>query len=299
MNLKGSYIVNAMDIEIRKLHPAIGAEIRGLDLTRPLPAATRQAVHQAWMENLILVFPGQDITDEQQIAFSRGFGDLEVHHQKIIRSTRAPEIFRVANVDDDGNMMRPGNPVVEQLAQAQRWHTDSSFREVPSMGSVLRGVEVSRTGGQTCFINMYAVLEALPPALREQVEGRRARHDFGYLHAFAKLKPLSAEERAAMPPVWQPMVRRHPVTGRRSLYISPIYNDQVEGMSEQDTTAFIEELATFAEQDRFVYRHRWETNDIVIWDNRCTMHLVTPHDPEERRIMHRTTIAGEEAVVAA
>ena len=291
--------MDATDIQIHELHPLIGAEVRGLDLSRPLSADQRGAVHQAWMDHLVLVFPGQAITDEQQIAFGRDFGELEVHHQKIIRSARAPEIFRVANVDDDGNLMPPGNPVVEQLAQARRWHTDSSFRQVPSMGSILRGVEVSLTGGLTCFTNMYAVLEALPAQLRAKVEARKARHDFGFLHSFAKLKPLSAEERAAMPPVWQPMIRRHPVTGRASLYISPIYNDQVEGMSETEASDLIRELGEFAGRDEFVYRHRWEPDDMVMWDNRCTMHLVTPHDPEERRVMHRATIAGEEAVIAA
>ncbi len=286
-------------IEIRALHPAIGAEVRGLDLRRPLGAEQQQAVHQAWMDHLVLVFPGQAIADAEQIAFSRGFGELEVHHQKIIRSARAPEIFRVANVDDDGTLLRPGNPIVEQLAQTRRWHTDSSFRPVPSMGSILRGLEVSHTGGLTCFANMYAVLEALPGHLRAKIEGRKARHDFGFLHSFAKLKPLSAAERAAMPPVWQPMTRRHPVTGRASLYISPIYNDQVEGMSAAEASEFIQELGEFAGRDEFVFRHRWESDDMVMWDNRCTMHLVTPYDPEERRIMHRTTIAGEEAVIAA
>ena len=107
------------------------------------------------------------------------------------------------------------------------------------------------------------------------------------------------EERAAMPPVWQPMVRRHPITRRKSLYISPIYNDEVEGMDEQASVALIQELTEFAEQDRFVFRHKWADDDIVMWDNRCTMHLVTPHDADEKRIMHRTTIAGTEDVEAA
>ena len=286
-------------LQIRKLHPALGAEVRGLDLTRPLTPEIRDAVHDAWMDNLVLVFPGQAISDEEQIAFSRGFGELEVHHQNIIRSARAPEIFRVSNVGDDGEMMAPTHPTVTQLAQARRWHTDSSFRPIPSMASILRGLEVSRTGGETCFTNMYRVLDALPERLRRQIEGRAARHDFGYLHAFAKLKPLTPDEREAMPPVWQPMVRRHPVTGRASLYISPIYNDRVEGMSEDDGRALIGELAAFAERDEFVYRHGWENDDIVMWDNRCTMHLVTPHDPGERRVMHRTSVAGEAPVIAA
>ncbi len=286
-------------LQIRKLHPALGAEVRGLDLTRPLTPEVRDAVHDAWMDNLVLVFPGQAISDEEQIAFSRGFGELEVHHQNIIRSARAPEIFRVSNVGDDGEMMAPTHPTIAQLAQARRWHTDSSFRPIPSMASILRGLEVSRSGGETCFTNMYRVLDALPERLRRGIEGRAARHDFGYLHAFAKLKPLTPDEREAMPPVWQPMVRRHPVTGRASLYISPIYNDRVEGMSGADGAALIGELTAFAERDEFVYRHGWESDDIVMWDNRCTMHLVTPHDPSERRVMHRTSVAGEAPVIAA
>jgi taurine dioxygenase len=113
------------------------------------------------------------------------------------------------------------------------------------------------------------------------------------------LKPLTEEEKAAMPPVWQPMVRRHPVTGRESLYISPIYNDEIEGMSAQDGKSLIDALTAFAAQPRFVYRHHWQPDDVVMWDNRCTMHQVTPHDPRERRVMHRTTIVGTQPVLAA
>ncbi len=289
----------ATAISVRPLHPALGAEIRGIDLRAPLDATTFRAVHDAWMAHLVLVFPDQSITDAEHVAFTRNFGEIEIFHQKIIRSNRMPEIFRVSNVDDDNNLMPPEHPTVQQVSLAQLWHTDSSYRTLPCVGSLLHGVEVSRTGGETQFTNMYLVYDSLPDSLKQQVQGRRARHNFGHLHTLAKLKPLTEAEKASMPPVWQPMVRKHPVTGRQSLYISPIYNDEVEGMGAAEARRLIEDLTSFAAEPRFVYRHKWETDDILMWDNRCTMHQVTPHDPTERRVMHRTTIVGTEPVLAA
>ena len=286
-------------LKIRPLHPSLGAEVRGLDMRVVPDATTFQAVHDAWMRYQVLVFPEQDITDEQHVAFTKCYGDLEVHHQKIIRSRFLPEIFRVSNVNDEGELMPPSHPTVKQVALAQFWHTDSSFREKPCIGSILHGVEISRTGGETHFTNMYAVYDALPDSLKQRLHGRRALHDFGHLHKLADLRPLTAEEKAAMPPVWQPMVRTHPVTKRVSLYISPIYNDEIEGMPQAEARQLLADLQGLAAESRFVYPHRWEPHDIVQWDNRCTMHQVTPHDPTERRVMHRTTIAGVEAVLAA
>ena len=288
-----------MTISVKSLHPAIGAEIRGVDLRRDIDPETFQAVHDAWMEHLVVVFPDQKITDQEHVAFTRYFGEPEIFHQKIIRSRAIEEIFRVSNVDDDGNLMPPSHPTVKQVSLAQMWHTDSSYRQMPCIGSLLHGVEISRTGGETQFINMYMVYDELPDSLLRQIEGRRARHDFGNLHKLASLKPLTDEEKAAMPPAWQPLVRRHPVTGRKSLYISPIYNDAVDGMNDADAQRLIADLTEFSAQDRFMYKHRWEPDDVLMWDNRCTVHAVTPHDPTERRVMHRTTIVGDEAVLAA
>ena len=287
------------ELTVRKLHPALGAEVTGVDM-RVLPdAATFRQLHDIWMEHLVLVFPDQDIGDEQHVAFTRRYGDLEVHHQKIIRSRFLPEIFRVSNVNDDGVLMPPDHPTVRQVSLAQFWHTDSSFREKPCIGSILHGVEISRTGGETHFTNMYAVYDALPDSLKRRIQGRRALHDFGHLHKLANLKPQTEEEKAAMPPVWQPMVRIHPVTKRTSLYISPIYNDEIEGIPQAEARQLLRNLSEIAAERRFVYPHRWEPHDIVQWDNRCTMHQVTPFDPTERRVMHRTTIAGVERVLAA
>ena len=288
-----------MSISIRVLHPALGAEIRGVDLRGPMDETTFRDVHDAWMRHLVVVFPEQRISDEEHVAFTRGFGEPEIFHQQIIRSRAVREIFRVSNVDDDGNLMPPTHTTVQQLSLAQMWHTDSSYREMPCIGSLLHGIEISRTGGVTQFINMYMVYDELPDALRHQVEGRRARHDFGNMHRLRDLKPLTEAEKAAMPPAWQPLVRRHPVTGRKSLYISPIYNDAVEHMDDAAARRLIEDLTEFAAQPRFMYRHHWSPDDVLMWDNRCTVHAVTPHDPTERRVMHRTTIVGQDPVLAA
>ena len=286
-------------VSVEPLHPALGARVTGVDFQSPLDAATVQAINDAWMQHLVLVFPEQPLSDQQHADVTRYFGEPEVFHQGILKSTTVPEIFRVSNTDEDGNLMQSSHPTMQQLSSARKWHTDSSYREYPAVGSLLHGIRTSKTGGLTCFINMYDVYDALPPRLKEQIENKRACHDFEYLSRLTGATPPTPEERAAMPPVWQPLVRRHPVTRRKSLYISPIYNERVEGMEDDEAIKLLAELTEFAEQERFVFKHHWADDDIVMWDNRCTMHLVTPHNPTEKRIMHRTTIAGTLAVEAA
>lgn len=288
-------------ITVTPRHPTIGAEVRGIDMRKPLDAATRQAVLDAWTKHLVLVFPGQPVTDQEHVAFTRHFGEPEIFHQTSLhlRSDRVREIFLVSNVDEDGKLLPTADPGQKQLSSARQWHTDSSYRPMPSTGSLLHGIEISRTGGITQFVNMYMVYDELPDRLRRQVEGRKARHDFGMLHRLVGNPPPTESERAAMPPVWHPMVRRHPVSGRKSLYISSIYNDAVEGLDEGAAQRLIEELSEFAAQPKYMYRHVWEPHDVLMWDNRCTVHAVTPHDPAERRVMHRTTIVGTEPVIAA
>ena len=289
----------AVQFEIQTLHPALGAQVVGLSLAEPMDDETFQAIRDAWMDHLVLVFPNQTLSDEQQIAFSQRFGVLEEHHQAIIKSRTSPHVFRVSNVDDDGNLMSANHPLVAQISLAQRWHTDSSYRTVPSMGSILHGIEVTKEGGETCFTNMYMVYDALDPVIKQSIAGCRARHDFGHLTKLAPVKPLTKEERQAMPPVWQPMVRKHPWTGRPSLFISPIYNDAIESMNDEKAAELLTELTDFAGREEFVYRHSWTSGDVVMWDNRCTMHRVTPYDLNLRRVMHRNTVVGDGPVMAA
>lgn len=286
-------------ISVTKLHPSLGAKVHGVDFTKPVSEQTVAAIKDAWSDHLVLVFPDQPVSDEQHVAVTRYFGEPEVFHQNILKSKTVREIFRVANTDDEGKLMAPAHPTMKQLSSAQKWHTDSSYRERPSIGSLLHGIEISRTGGVTCFTNMYEVYESLPASLKAKVQGKRARHDFGMLAREQGAREPTEAERKAMPAVWQPMVRKHPVTGRTSLFISPIYNDAIEGMPDAEARALVAELTEFAAQKHFVYEHRWEPHDILMWDNRCTMHYVTPYDPAERRVMHRTTIAGDAPVLAA
>jgi taurine dioxygenase len=289
-----------MAITVKARHPALGAEIRGVDMRQLRDSATLQAIKDAWTRHLVVVFPDQDITDQQHVAFTRHFGEPEIFHQTSLhlRSDRVKEIFLVSNVDEQGRLLRPSEPSQRQLSSSRQWHTDSSYRPMPSMGSLLHGIEISRSGGITQFINMYMVYDDLPETLRRQVEGRKARHDFSMLSRLVGSPPPTDEEKAAMPPVWHPMVRRHPVSGRKSLYISSIYNDRVEGMDDEAARQLIEDLSEFAAQPKYMYRHVWSPHDVLMWDNRCTVHAVTPHDPEERRVMHRTTIVGREVVSA-
>ena len=290
-----------MAIAIKPRHSALGAEITGIDMRRPLEAGTVQEIVDAWTKHLVLVFPAQHVTDAEHVAFTRHFGDPEIFHQTSLnlRSDRVKEIFLVSNVDANDRLMRPSEPSQKQLSSARMWHTDSSYRPVPSIGSLLHGIEISRTGGITQFINMYMVYDDLPESLRRQVEGRRARHDFSMLHRLTGAPPPTPAEQAAMPPTWHPMVRRHPVSGRKWLYISSIYNDAIEGMDDEAARKLLEALTEFSAQPHYMYRHVWEPDDVLMWDNRCTVHVVTPHDPDERRVMHRTTIVGTEPVVAA
>lgn len=288
-------------ITINKRHPCIGAEILGVDLSAPMDEATFQLIHQAWLDHLLLIFPAQSISDAEQIAFARRFGELEIHPSKDHRSSEHAEIYRVANVDERGQILAPEGEAWRYLNITWLWHSDSSFREIPSTGSILHGIEVTGAGngGETLFCNLYAAFDALPRAMQQRIEGLRVLHSHdAVLRRGAGIDKSSKYEN--IPPVEQPLVRRHPQTGRKSLFLSPHTMDGVIGLGEQQGQELLDELIEFAIADRFVYRHVWAAQDVIMWDNRCTMHAVTPYDNANvRRIMHRATIAGDAPVQAA
>jgi len=286
-------------IEVRRRHPSIGAEVRGIDLGAPADAAVLAEVRRAWLDHLVLVFPGQPISDAQQIAFARRFGELEIHPSKDHRSSRHPEIYRVANVDEQGNILPAEGEAWRYLNITWLWHSDSSFRAVPSNGSILHGIEVTSEGGETLFCNLYDAYAALPETLRRRIAGLEVVHSHD-----AVLRRGQGIARSAkyddLKPVHHPLVRRHPETGRLSLFISPHTMEGVVGLPDEEGRALLEELTAFAIQDRFVYRQRWAKDDVIFWDNRCTMHAVTPYaNTQVRRIMHRTTIVGDRPVLPA
>ncbi len=289
-----------MPLEIRRLNPLLGTEVLDIDLARNFSDAEIRELHAVWMEHPLLVFRRQAISDAQQIAFARRFGELEIHPAKEHRSSKHPEIYRVSNVDEAGNLLPPASDGAKYMSLTRLWHSDSSFREVPSNGSILHGLEVVKGAGQTLFCNLTEVYAALDESMKRRIHGLRVVHSHEHILSFVDGLKQEGGKYEELPPVTHPLVRRHPVTGRPSLFISPHTMERVVGMDEREGRALLEELTAFAIQERFVYRHEWEKDDVIMWDNRCLMHAVMPYDANRvRRVMHRTTIVGDRPVIPA
>lgn len=243
------------------------------------------------------MFPNQRITDAQQITFSYYFGGLEIFPQASNRSSRHPEIFRVTNVDENNRIRAVDSEGGRYGTLIWLWHTDSSYRKIPSKGAVLHAIELTQKGGDTLFANMVAAFKHLPSRLKKRIAGLKAAHSFAYSRRQRDLPPLPNDEQALVPPVEHPLVRRHS-DGRQSLYVSTTYMERIVGCNDAESRTLIDELMAWATQDRFIYRHRWQPHDVLMWDNRWTIHVVEPFDHgRERRVMHRTTIAGNEPVM--
>jgi len=283
-------------------HPLIGAEVRGVSLRLPLDAQTLGWLHSLWMKHLVLIFPDQSISDEEHIAFGRHFGELEIHPSVSHRSSTNKEIYRVSNVGEDGSIIEERASAWQYINLSWLWHTDSSFRQIPSKGSILHGIETTTNGGHTKFANMYAAYEDLSSEQKHDLEGLKVIHDHDFI--IKQSKELSSREDKGsyvqLPPVSHPLVQRHPITGRPSLFLSPHTMVCIEGMPEASSRKLLDELIAHAIQPKYVYRHIWRNHDVIMWDNRCTMHSVEPFDNNSiRRIMHRVTLEGEAAPVAA
>ena len=277
---------------------ALGAEVRGVDLSQPLDADTVEQLKRIWAEHLVLVFPGQHLSEAQQVTFSRHFGELAVHVEPDKISDKVPEIFRVSNVDEHGTRIDPDSEYSRFFTVLTGlWHTDGSYKAVPSMGSTLHALEIPPEGGETWFCNMFAAYEALPDDVKEKIEGRHMVHAQDFTRVTCPgLTPLTTEQRAFVPPVTHPLVRTHG-DGRRSLYVNAAVAYFVGGMPLEEGKAFHQHLMALATQPEFVYRHHWSVGDLVTWDNRGTMHRVTEYDGNKhRRAMQRTEIMGTEVV---
>ena len=290
------------NLQVTRRHPLIGTEVRGISLSEPMDDATFAALYELWMQHLVLIFPGQPISDDEHIAFGRKFGELEFHPSLAHRASKNKEIYRVSNVDESGKIIPPKETAWQYINLSWLWHTDSSFREVPSKGSILHGIETTNAGGNTFFANMYAAYEDLPDDMKQKVEGLHVIHDHDFI--IKQSQELSAKQDKGnydeMPPVRHPLVQLHPVTHRRCLFLSPHTMDHIDGMGEPDSRKLLDELIAHATRPKYVYRHVWADDDVIMWDNRCTMHSVEPFDNASiRRIMHRVTLVGENAPIAA
>jgi taurine dioxygenase len=271
-------------LEVRSLSPVMGAAVRGVELSH-LHENELHAVREAFHRYLLLVFPAQRLDESQQIAFSRHFGELQVHVLDQYRHASYPEIYVLSNVDKTGKTTGT-HPDKGTLV----WHSDLSFQRRPALATILYGIEVPRSGGDTLYADMYAAYDALDEKTKELLEHMRAVHDLDASRMRAGEPPMTAKQRAEAPPVEHPVVRTHPETGRKVLYISR-HVSHFAGMPRAESDALLERLLHHATQEQFVFRHRWGQRDVVMWDNRCTMHCATPYDAgAERRVIHRTVV---------
>jgi taurine dioxygenase len=277
-------------IEIRPTDGGIGAEVLAIDLHN-LDEPRFAELHSAWLDHSVLLIRDQKLSDVELIAFSRRFGDLDwapVQETGRRFVDGMPELYVVSNVVENGE------PIGSLGAGEAVWHTDMSYVELPPKASALYALEIPPSGGNTSFVSMYAVYEALPDALKARIENLRVKHDGTYNSGgYVRQGVTPSDDPREAPGALHPLVYRHPETRRRALYLGRRRNAYVEGLRLADSEALLDELWSYVDRPEFSWTHRWRPDDLVLWDNRSTMHKRDAFDPEARRILHRTQIKGE------
>ncbi|HEX8592716.1 MAG TPA: TauD/TfdA family dioxygenase [Pseudomonas sp.] len=277
--------------DVRPFAEKVGAEIVGLDVSRPLNDADFARVHQAHLDYHVVVFRDQQITPQQQIDFSRRFGVLQIHVLKQFLLANHPEILIVSNIVEDGQPIGLGDA-------GKYWHSDLSYKELPSLGSMLHAQELPSEGGDTLFADMHLAWDTLPKHLRDAVEGRSAVHNYTARysegHNAASWRPaLTPEQLAQVVEVTHPIVRTHPENGRKALFVSEGFTTRIVGLPEDESRDLLNELYAHSVRPEHVYRHQWQPHDLVFWDNRSLIHLAAGTPPHLRRKLFRTTIQGD------
>jgi taurine dioxygenase len=286
--------VRGEPIDVLPTGAALGAEVRGVDL-RNLDEPQFAALERAWHDHQVILVRGQTLSDSDLIAFSRRFGDLD--WAPIQETGRRfveglPEIYIVSNVTVNGE------PIGSLGAGEAVWHTDMSYLDVPPMASMLYSLEVPTTGGNTSFSSMYAVYDALPDKMKLRIADLKIKHDGTYNSGgYLRQGVTATDDPRTSPGAVHPLVCTHPNTGRRMLYLGRRRNAYLMGLELADSEALLDELWDFVARPEFAWEHVWQVGDLVLWDNRCTMHRRDPFDASARRIMHRTQIKGSAAPV--
>jgi taurine dioxygenase len=271
-------------IDVRRLGPQVGAEIRGVDV-KTLDDAGFAAIYRAWLDCNVLVVPGQDLQIDDFLRYSRRFGLVEPHPSKTTRHPDYPEITLLGV-----NKFRPDGTLDLAIYRrgAEGWHTDGAYDQEPFKATQLYALAVPRSGGDTLFASMYAAYEAMPARLKRRLEGLNGAFTYG---GRRKATALLNEEDRDWKPVFHPIIRTHPETGRKGLYFDPGKILRIEGFDEGESDALIEELTGYMIQPDAQYRHRWRKGDVVIWDNRCSYHKAAgDYPPEEDRVHWRVSI---------
>lgn len=277
--------------EIRPLAGHVGAEIIGLDLRLPLDDQDFASIHRAHLDHHVVVFRDQRITPQQQIDFSRRFGVLQIHVLKQFLLAGHPEILIVSNIVENGQPVGLGDA-------GKYWHSDLSYKELPSLGSMLHAQELPSEGGDTLFADMHRAWDTLPSALREAVEGKQAVHSYTARYSEGKnaanWRPtLTAEQLAQVVTVTHPVVRTHPENGRKALFVSEGFTTHIVGIPEDESRDLLQQLYAHSVRAENVYRHSWQAHDMVFWDNRSLIHLAAGCPDHLRRKLYRTTIQGD------
>ena len=286
-----------MPVSIRPLHPVFVGEVTGVDCRSPLGPAEVEAIEAGMNEHAVLVFRDQDITDDEQIAFTRHFGELESyatpgHIRKHADQRLGPGIADFSNLDKDGRIMSAEDRVWFFKLGDRLWHSDSSFRPAPAKYSILSGRFIPSWGANTEFADMRAAYDALDERTKAEILDLVCEHSLIYSREAIGFTDLTPEEIAAFRPVRQPLVRTHPVTARKSLFLAA-HAGAIVGWTIPEARIFLRDLMEHATQREFVYAHAWQRWDLVMWDNRSTMHRARRFDRNEVRDVRRTTLAGE------
>ncbi|MDM0014680.1 TauD/TfdA family dioxygenase [Variovorax sp. J22P168] len=281
----------AQTFEIRRFDAPVGAEIVGLDISRPINDADFARIHRAHLDHHVVVFRDQRVSPEAHVDFSRRFGPLEIHVLHQFQLPGHPEILIVSNIKENGEPIGLGDAGVY-------WHSDISYKTQPSLGSLLHAQELPSEGGDTLFADQHLAWEALDPALQQRILPLKAEHS--YLAKYEELRAknpwrpkLSQQQVDQVAPAVQPVVRTHPETGRKALFVSEHFTTGIVGLPKAEGDALLAELFAHSVRPEFVYRHRWQPHDLVFWDNRSLMHLAAGTPDHLRRKLYRTTVVGD------
>jgi taurine dioxygenase len=276
---------------IRPFDAPLGTEVIGLDVAQPLGDEDFAKLHRAHLDHHVLVFRDQRITPSQQVAFSRRFGPLQIHVLRQFQLPSDPEVLIISNIKENGEPIGLGDA-------GHYWHSDLSYKAVPSLGSMLHAQELPQQGGDTLFANQHTAWESLPRHLQRAVDGASAEHS--YLAKYAELQKrnpwrpnLTQAQIDEVVPAIHPIVRTHPETGRRALFVSEHFTTRVVGLPQDESRELLDALFAHSTRPEHIYRHQWQERDMVFWDNRSLMHLAAGCPDDQRRKLYRTTIEGD------
>lgn len=276
-------------LSVSRMSKTFGAILEGINVATDTDLDTMAEIKNLWAEHQLLLFRNQDLTEEQLVTFSRGLGDLEIHLRREYLSPDNPEILMISNIKD-------GDRSIGILSDTEvGWHYDQIYLPKPAVGSMLYSVILPSNGGQTSFADMAAAYDGLSDDMKTKLEGKKAIQSYAAFNAQFSV-PTNSKQKKMSPDIAQPLVRTHPVNGRKALYICPGMTVQIVGLDEDDSRETLEFLFDWCVRDEFVYTHDWVLGDALLWDNASTMHRREPFDSTEERLMKRTTILPPEDI---